>query len=173
VLYGLVDSVLPNILTGEFVFGHSGRLERHSVVHVVDKLFVPYAHISNESVNVVAFGHLKSTILVESKQLFHHQEGHVLIIDVKDKTRSALVDLLGQVSLHHEFVDVVSLTGEVLVDQVEGVPFLVLVFVHVSALSVGDELLVSHHVKIEVKSAVETLLAHPVATVTGVLDRVS
>ena len=66
----------------------------------------------------------------------------------------------------------VGVTGKVLVDQVEGVPLLVLVLVHVSAIAVGDKGLVGDHLQIEFEDGIELLFLHPLTAIAGKLDGV-
>jgi hypothetical protein len=97
----IVNTVLANVLARELVAVLDWGTKRHSKVHVVDVLFVPGSHVSNESVQKVAFWHILGTVLVERKEFFHHQESHVLIADVHDEGRSTLVDFLWQLGFHH------------------------------------------------------------------------
>jgi len=81
----IVNTVLANVFARELVAVLDWGTQRHSKVHVVDVLFVPGSHVSNESIQKVALWHILGTVLVERKEFFHHQESHVLIADVHDE----------------------------------------------------------------------------------------
>lgn len=125
VLNSLVDSILTNELRRELEAIESGSGKRDGVVHIINVFLSPLFEVTHKSVEVMALGHVNSTVAVVVTHLVHEHEGHVLIINVKNQVRSLLEDLLGSLNVHKLIVDLVSLTSVVLVHQVQGVPSVV------------------------------------------------
>lgn len=169
----LINTILTNVITWELITILDWGLQWNSVMHMVQQFLVPATHISDESVHIMTLWHVNSALLVVWQKFLHHEEGHVLISNVEDQVWTALVDSLRKLSFHHKVVDMIGLASEVLVDQVEWVPLVVGVLVHVSALTVGDKLLVWNHLQVEVQRWLETFLLHPVATIASELNLVA
>ena len=193
VAHSLENSVLTDIFGGEFVPTAYFRGQWHSIVHVIDILLGPVAHVTDEPVKVVALGHCNRAISVVLLDLVHQQKGHILVVDVQDEVRSALEDPSGQLHIHHLKVGqikldycsnigqfeinytyileyIISLAHVALIDQVQWVPPEVHGLMGSLGLPVGVELLVLHQVDVKVDSGLETLLLHPVATVAMKTD---
>jgi len=64
----------------------------------------------------MTLGHLNGTIAVVFSEFVHHQESHVLVIDVEDEVGAALIDPLGQLDAHQVVVGIISLPNVMLVD---------------------------------------------------------
>lgn len=96
-LDGFIGSILTNILAWELIVSSHSSLERHRVVHMVNILLSPHAHVSYESVVVMALRAWHRTISVVLLDLFSHEEGHILVVNSEDYTRPILVDLLAYV----------------------------------------------------------------------------
>jgi hypothetical protein len=101
VLDSLVNTVLTNILRRESVFVGCCAGKGHSVVHVVDVFLGPLSEVANKSIQIVALGHVNSTLAIEVLNVIHQQESHILIVNVEDKGGTRLVDFLGQVGGDH------------------------------------------------------------------------
>jgi hypothetical protein len=81
-----------------------------------------------------------------TSQLFHHHETQVLVADIKNKARSALIDPFGHVSLHKEIVNLIASACIVLIDEIEWIPLEVEIFIVCLTLPEGMERLIKHHI---------------------------
>ena len=99
--HSLKDPVLADILGGKFVPTANFRGQRHSIVHIVDILLRPVAHVAHEPIKIVALGHCNRAISVVLFDLIHQQKGHILVVDVQDQVGPALEDPPGELHVHH------------------------------------------------------------------------
>ena len=95
--------------------------------------------------------------------LLHKHEAEILVSNVEDDVRPTLVDLLGDVLIHHVFKGHVGCSSEVFVDQVEWIPLVVNILVQSLGLPIGVESLIKEFVDVHVEGLVESFLLHEFA----------
>jgi hypothetical protein len=128
-----------------------------AVVHFGQSKLLEIPHKSGENVSL---WHIKSGILVELLKLLHHHEAEVLVANIEHHVWSALIDSLWDPRILHSIENMVTVFGEVLVDEVEGVPFEVDTLIKGLAFPVGMEGLIEQVVHINIKTLLEAFVCH-------------
>lgn len=64
-------------------------------MHVINVFLSPLAEVTHKSVEVMALRHIDRTVTVEFAHIVHEHEGHVFIVNVKNKVGSLLEDAFG------------------------------------------------------------------------------
>ena len=92
--------------------------------------------------------------------MVHHEHGQVLVADVEDEVWSSLINSLWNVAILHDIKNVVTVSHEMLVDEIEWIPLPVNFSAIGLRLPIGVELFIHEIVDVEVKILMETFFGH-------------
>ena len=95
-----------------------------------------------------------------TSELVHHEHGQVLVADVEDEIWSSLINFLWNVTFLHDIENVVTVSHEMPVNEIEWIPLPVNFSAIGLGLSISVECFVHEIVDVEVKILVETFFGH-------------
>ena len=81
-------------------------------------------------------------------QLLHHHEAEVLVANVQHQAWSALVDPLWHICLHQQVVNLISVSGIMLIHKIKRIPLKVEVLINSLAFSERVESFIQKHVNV-------------------------
>jgi hypothetical protein len=118
---GFIHSVLPNVSTWELVSFWSSSSDRNSVMHMINILLTPLPHILYKLIVVMSSGILDRGVPIERLNFIHQREGHIFIVNIKNDTRSLLVNWFRQIIFFKFIKYWFYISTLVLVDQIKEV----------------------------------------------------
>lgn len=163
---GLIDTVLANVLAWEYETISIGGVKRNRIVAPVDLVQSELFEVSDESSEEMSLWHGETRIGVVFSELVHHEHGQVLVADVKDEIWSSLINFLRNITLLHDIENVVTVSHEMPVNEIEWIPLPVNFSALGLRLPIGVELFIHEIVDVEVKILVETFFGHVLSSIS-------